>query len=155
MDVLNDLLPSFSWSLIGFITGWLVGREMLFFNRRVEAAVSDKEQTKPVRGNRLLGWVVIVLSVFTVLQGSYYAYETNRKASCQAQFNNDFAHVISLRAQWADEDKAAELKLFHDLLATTKPGQGGKILQDYLVSTERTDKLRRENPLPKLEDRGC
>lgn len=158
MRLLNDLLPSFSWSLIGFILGWLVGREMLFYNRRLEAGVSEEEQApkpKPrVGGNRLLGWVIVVLSIFTVLQGSYYAYETNKKSECQAQYNADFAKVIGLRAKWADEDKAAEIKLFRDFL-TAKPGQGAKLLQDYLVATDRTDKLRRENPLPKLEDRGC
>lgn len=167
MELLNELLPSISWSLIGFLLGWLVGREMLFVHRMKEPAMEDTDDTKggPGQGSSdehthkssrtlVLGIIISLLAVFTVLQGSYYTYETQKKATCQAQFNADFAKVIGLRAQWADEDKAAELKLFRDLLAA-KPGSGSAILSEYLAATDRTDKLRRENPLPKLEDRNC
>jgi hypothetical protein len=160
MELLNDLLPSFSWSLVGFTIGWLVGREMLFISQIREAVVPEEEierteQRLPAPNrNRLLGIVVIILALFTVTQGSYYAYETNKKSECQAQYNADFARVIGLRAKWSDEDKKAETKLWRDFLAA-KPGQSRKILQTYLDATERTDKLRAENPLPKLEDRNC
>jgi len=159
-ELFNDLLPSFSWSLVGFVLGWLVGREMLFISQIREAVVPEEEieRTEPTlpspRGNRLLGIVVIVLAIFTVAQGAYFSWENNQKADCQAQFNADFASVLAKRAQWANEDKAAEIKLWRDFLAA-KPGQARSILQDYLVATARTDKLRAENPLPKLEDRNC
>lgn len=161
MQIFNDLLPSLSWSLVGFVVGWLVGREMLFISQIREAVVPEAEierteQKLPApRSSRLLGIVVIVLAIFTVAQGSYYAYENNKKSSCQAQFNSDFAKVIALRSQWANEDKAAEIKLWRDFLTTTQPAQSRKILEAYLEATTRTDKLRAENPLPKLEDRNC
>lgn len=160
IELFNDLLPSFSWSIIGFVVGWLVGREMLFLSQIREAVVPEEEieRTEPklpsAKGNRLLGIVVICMAMFTVAQGSYYAWDRNRQTDCQAQYNKDFAATLRKRAQWADEDKAAEIKLFTDLLAA-KPGTGAKILQDYLDTTARTDKLRAENPLPKLEDRNC
>lgn len=156
--MIEELLPSISWSIIGFIVGWLVGREMLFVTQIREAVVPEEEieRTDPKlpKGNRVLGIVVIILAIFTVVQGSYFAYENNQKSECQAQFNADFAKVLGLRAQWANEDKNAEIKLFTDLLAA-KPGGGRVILQKYLEVTARTDKLRAENPLPKLEDRNC
>lgn len=158
--MIEDLLPSISWSLIGFVAGWLVGREMLFISQIREVVVPKAErertdhQLPKVPGNRLLGWIVIILAVFTVAQGAYYAYDRNEITQCQARYNADFANVVAKRAQWADEDKQAELKLFRDLLSA-KPGTGGKILQQYLDATTRTDKLRQENPLPKLEDRNC
>lgn len=160
--MIQDLLPSISWSLIGFVLGWLIGREMLFISQIREAVVPEDERERtdhsvadsPEKRSRLLGIIIVCLAVFSVVQGSYYAYETNKQSSCQAQFNKDFAAVLQKRAQWADEDKAAEIKLFKDLLSA-KPGTGASILQDYLATTDRTDKLRAENPLPKLEDRGC
>jgi hypothetical protein len=160
--VIEELLPSVCWSLIGFLIGWLFGREMLFITQIREAVVPEEERDltehkvadTPEKRSRLLGFIVVILAVFTVLQGSYFTYENKKQAQCQAQYNSDFAAVVRKRAQWADEDKQAELKLFRDLLGA-KPGTGAKILQDYLETTSRTDKLRQENPLPKLEDRDC
>jgi len=193
--VLNELLPSISWSLIGFLIGWLVGREMLFVHRTKEHAMKEEDDTThggpggqggpggvggvsssgsggvggvggsggtggsgsaPTRpGSRWLGIIISIMAVITVLQGSYYTYETKKTSNCQAKFNSDFALVVAKRAQWANEDKAAEIKLFKDFLSVTKPGQGGKLLTDYLAATDRTDKLRAANPLPILEDRNC
>lgn len=159
--MIEDLLPSISWSLIGFVAGWLVGREMLFISQIREVVVPKAERERTdhtlpkVTGNRLLGWIVIILALFTVAQGSYYAYDRNQITQCQAKFNADFAATVAKRAQWADEDKQAELKLWRDFLASKKPGENRLILQHYLDTTARTDKLRQENPLPKLEDRNC
>lgn len=104
--------------------------------------------------SRWLGIIVSIMAVVTVLQGTYYTWETKKTLDCQAKFNADFAAVLSKRAQWAEEDKAAEIKLWKDFL-TSKPTQARTVLQEYLVATDRTDKLRAENPLPKLEDRNC
>ena len=158
--MIQDILPSLSWSLIGFLVGWLFGREMLFISQIREAVVPEEERAvtdhSKMSGARskVLGYVVIVLAVFSVLQGSYYAYQTSQTSSCQAQFNADFAVVVAKRAQWANEDKAAETKLWKDFLSA-KPGEPREILAAYLQATARTDALRAENPLPKLEDRDC
>jgi hypothetical protein len=160
--MIEDLLPSVCWSLIGFLIGWLVGREMLFISQIREAVVPEEERERtdqmvadtPERRSRLLGFVVVILAVFTVLQGSYFTYESNKKAQCQAQFNEDFRVVLQKRAQWADEDKQALTKLLSDLLVA-KQNTGRTVLEDYLAATARNDKLRKENPLPKLEDRDC
>lgn len=165
--MIHDVLTSVNWSLVGFIAGWLAAHEMSFINRTLEATVSVAKREKPDHAetpgrSRVLGWVVVVLAVVTVAQGSYFTYESSKTAQknterteCQAQFNKDFAAVLVKRAQWADDDKKALNKLLRDLLAVTKPGQSGQILVTYLATTDRTDKLRAETPLPKLEDRGC
>lgn len=156
--MIEEFLPSFCWSLIGFLLGWLSCREMLFISQIREAVVpkEERERTdqKTQANSRLLGWVVVLLAVVSVLQGSYYTWQNQKVAQCQASYNADFAKVLRLRAQWADEDKKAESKLFSDFLGA-KPGTGRNILQEYLDVTNRTDKLRQETPLPKLEDRDC
>lgn len=157
---MTELLTSVSWSLIGFLVGWLVGREMLFISQIREAIVPQDERERtdhkvtPEKRSRLLGFIVVLLALFSVAQGSFYAYESEKKSACQAQFNNDFARVATARSQWADDDKKALNKMLSDLLSA-KPGQGRTILEKYIEATERTDKLRAENPLPKLEDRDC
>lgn len=159
--MIQDLLPSICWSLIGFLIGWLVGREMLFISQIREAVVSEDERQRtdhniadtPEKRSRLLGFVVVTLAVFSVLQGSYYAYETKKSAQCQAQYNDDFAKVLQQRAVWADEDRRELTRTVESIL--TGPNASRKALQDYLDTVAKNDKLRAENPLPDLNDRDC
>lgn len=159
---MNEILASVSWSLIGFLLGWLVGREMLFISQIREAVVSEEERERtdhkvtPEKRSRLLGFIVVLLALLSVLEGAYYTWDTEKKTACQAHYNADFTKVVGLRAQWADDDKRALNKMLSDILgAAGQPGKGRDILIKYIQSTERTDKLRAENPLPKLEDRNC
>jgi hypothetical protein len=114
----------------------------------------ESETGKLTRRGLIIGVVILILAMFTVVQGTYYTHESRKKSACQAQYNADFSKALRLRAQWSSEDRAAEIQLWKNFLAA-KPGEGRAILQKYLDSVARTDKLRAENPLPKLEDRDC
>ena len=103
---------------------------------------------------RRLGIFLMIMALAVGGTGLYNSQQIHRQTECQARYNNDFATVVGLRSQWAKEDKDAETKLWKDFLAS-KPGEPRAILQSYLDSVSRTDKLREENPLPKLNDRNC
>jgi hypothetical protein len=158
---MQDLLLGISWSLIGFVGGWLVGREMLYISQIREAVVpkAERERTNHTvtsgQRSRLLGFIVVLLALFSVLQGALFTWDVQKKSECQAQFNSDFAQVATRRALWADEDKAALVKMLTDALNGATPEIRRKAVQDYLDTIEKTDRLRAENPIPKLQDRNC
>lgn len=158
---MTELLASVSWSLIGFLVGWLVGREMLFISQIREATVPQDERERtdhkvtPASRSRLLGFIVVLLALFSVVQGSFYTYDTQKTSQCQAQFNADFAKVIGLRAQWADENSQALNKMLDGVLNGATPEIRRKFLVDYLNIIHANDAKRAATPLPKLEDRNC
>jgi len=157
--VIQEMAYNLAWTLFGFVLGCLVGYERVVPKRfRQEESMSETEyvpQQTPRQG-RWIGAVVILLALFSVAQGSYFAFENSRTAECQARFNDDFARVTTQRAVWADEDRRSLTKMLNEILAAKEGTSAGRdSVNLYLATINRNEKLRQENPLPNLEDRRC
>lgn len=181
--MISDLVQVLGWSLFGLSLGWGMCKVVAEVEELKGAVVfhTGKPRNVGVRRSSTRGapmkneytlqtsqrrWRIFgaLLMVFALAVGittwqsnnaiKDQAERDSRRTACQAQYNSDFASVVAKRAQWANEDKNAETKLWKDFLSS-KPGEARGILQEYLNSVARTDRLRSATPLPKLGDRNC
>lgn len=177
---MDEFIASAAWSLLGFVIGWLVGREARTIETIKEAVVDERPEEKTVSGgarmpevvvvrqeqsphfpeptsdgSRTLGWIVIVLALFTILQAAYFTFENQQNVECQAKYNAAVAEVQNRRGEWIDEDRAVLIDFFKTVY--NKPADDEEELQAFrnLIRTyDRNSALRAENPLPSLPG-GC
>jgi hypothetical protein len=105
-----------------------------------------------VRSRRFLGLFLILMA----LAVSVVAWQDYRRNACQAKFNSDFVHVLTIRNVYAQEDREQNLKMWDALLApNATPDSRRKAAQEFTAAMHQNEEARAANPLPKLEDRNC
>jgi hypothetical protein len=111
---------------------------------------------------RVLGVFILFLAMVTLASNLYTNQKTRDNAAhdrlvtaCQAQYNRDFARVSSLRAQYADQDRAALYKMITTIISGTTQEARAKAVTDWIVTTQENDRLRAKVPIPNLEARNC
>jgi hypothetical protein len=112
---------------------------------------------------RLLGIIVILLSFLTVSSTVYTNAQARNNAkhdklvvACQAKFNQDFALAVTLRGQYADEDRQ---QLFQMIVAVVDvkltPLQRKAAIDNWIAVSRKNEELRKATPLPNLDARNC
>jgi len=182
MDVLYEVLKFLGYSAIGFLAGYQLCKIRRNTEEIKEAVVSEQENTSDRDGSgtkdvkstftghgqgsgwqgRALGVFVLLLAIFTAIQGVYVSNETRdntehdkRVVACQAQFNKDFSRAVTVRGQYADEDRAAMYRMITTVISGTTPAIRQKAITDWIELSQKNDELRKANPLPSLEARNC
>lgn len=180
MNILFEILKGLGYSLVGFLVGYNFAKLRRTTEEIKETIVDDDGNPSvgsvgkssgtgsPSKGNegqgiRWLGVVLIMLSLITVAQAAYFSIQSSREAKknadiaeCQAQFNSDFAQVVKIRNAYAEEDRAANLKMWDAFLA---PGGTQatrlKAAEEFTDAMHKNEELRKQSPLPNLSDRNC
>lgn len=101
------------------------------------------------RGQRSVGFIVIVLAVATVVQAVVFERQQAIITTCQARFVQDVTDALRVRAEIADQDRANLNELVKAVLAA-QPGTSRNVLSDYLARQAELDQQRRAVPLPNL-----
>lgn len=179
MNILFEVLKGLGYSLGGFLVGYNFTKLRRTTEEIKETVVDDNDDPsagnlgKPDgpseahgRENQGIHWfgvLLVVLSLITVAQAAYFSVQSSREskknadiASCQAQFNADFAQVVKIRNTYAEEDRAANLKMWDAFLA---PGgtQASRLkaAEEFTDAMHKNEELRKQSPLPNLSDRNC
>jgi hypothetical protein len=111
---------------------------------------------------RTLGVIVLIMTLVTVVSNLYTNSQTRsnsehdrRVTACQAEYNRDFAKAVTIRGQYADEDRAELYKMITTVISGKTQEIRTKAITDWVAATERNNKLREATPLPNLETRNC
>lgn len=159
---LGDLMNSVAYSLIGFTIGWLLGYEARSLNvilnvlrgdNEVESredASMTKTHTSPLGR---VGYVVVVLSLLTILQSAYFSYSQRQTSECLSDYNESFSKVYDLRSKFAELDRQA-LTRFLDVYQQSPPPNKRERFRALLTMRSdyaRTSELREHTPFPALE----
>lgn len=163
-DVIEYVISSVGWSLVGFVGGWLVASLRSDVTVIREAVVHDDEHIEhehelPRRADiatRVLGIVVALLAIVTVVQGVVSSRRDAEIVDCQTDFNTEFARVVSLRSELTDADRDALENLMLTLNEQANDRAARREAFDQYVDTIRATRAQRaEHPLPELPKGEC
>jgi hypothetical protein len=176
MSVLVEVFKGLGYSGVGFLVGYQVCKIRRNTEEIKEAIVPDdgseptwpaverrKSSKKTDRMTRAIGIFVIALSLATVGQSVYFSQTQNvldkrekDRTACQAQYNEDFARAVTIRGQYADEDRTELYKMI-----TSVMNPNGTVVtrraavEGWVIATQKNDQLRKATPLPNLQARNC
>ena len=164
-EFLDTLMSGVAYSLFGFLVGWVVGHEAQVIEEIREAVMDEhedhtKKETKkrwtlPNKWNqpKFLGTVVVLLSLFTVMQTAYFTYQQRTVTECLADFNSDVSEVQNTRARWADEDRGALIDFFKTQSEDSQPTpeKTEEAFQTLIETYDLNTVRRAATPLPVLK----
>jgi len=167
--VMEYVLNSLGWSLVGFLVGWLAASLRRDVSVIKEALVDhDQEQEPPVvvvhhphsataTATRILGIVVALLAVITVGQGVVSARRDAGITECQARYNHQFARAMGVRVNLADRDRRALQTMLVTIYRKrdAPPQERLAAFQEWVDTVERTERERKDHPLPELPKDRC
>lgn len=162
------VLQSLVWSAGGFVVGVFVGRLKHEVDEIKEAAVPEEDEIvaetytgpdrrrstdeRPIAIPRWLGFVIVLLSVFTVGQAWYFAREDRQVVQCQTRTNQEFQAALATRNRIAEEDRRVTDQLVIDITRATTREQSRAALEAYLEARADNDAARAKNPLPGISN---
>jgi len=176
MSWLVEVAKFVVYSGVGFLVGYQVCKirrnteeikEAIVDENPQEAAlrhkVEERRHWKVDRQTRIIGLIVMVLSIVTVVQSFYFTHEQaqnserdKQRTECQAQYNQDFARAVTLRGRYADEDRTQMYKMITTVInEKLTPAQRRQAIEDWVLASQRNDALRKTTPLPNLDARNC
>lgn len=165
-QVVEYIVGSLGWSILGFMAGWAAASLRTDLTTIKEQVMSEHEhespRARPVRrhrpataqATRWLGIVVALLAVVTVAQGVIVSHQLKESTACQAEYNDRFAMVLTIRARLYDEDRHALNKLI-GIIAANPGGEDsiGRAIQNYVETVEENEVDRLRTPLPNLDSK--
>jgi len=158
-DVIEYVVNSFAWSVIGFVVGWLGASLRSDIHTLKEALVPTEEARaqrlkRTQRSTRLLGVIVAVLAVATVVQGVIAQQRLNDVSRCQAQYNERFAAASKTRADLADEDRRALNRMLLTLYQKRDASEQERlgVFERWVRITQRNERHRPQLPEYPIED---
>lgn len=151
------IIQSFPWALAGILVGWFMGRSTVAVESIAEAVKGDTVDTTVKRRRRptsmaVLGVVVVVLGVFTAVQGYVQGAATARLAECQQAYSNGFADALDARSKATVEAQDA-LDEFLTTVAHITPAPEAQAkfqaaFSEYLDKRAAAKKAQKEHPFP-------
>lgn len=163
------LLSSGLWCLagltLGFALGW-VARNVYEIRRRVVDGLTSPAEPRPRRRQRrrwiylerVLGVIIVIMSVVTVLLSTAQISRLNRVIDCQAQYNQAFAESIKIRADATVQERERQKELWLTFLrnAPKVPGEQTpesrlasiNALNAYLAALDDANHARQVAPIP-------
>lgn len=158
------VVNSIGWSGVGFLLGWIVA-SMRRDVTVIKETVVDEEPPPPQghtlettgeRATRVLGVAMIALAIITVVQGHLASSRLADVTDCQAEYNNQFSKVMTLRVDLADQDRKALQNMLVQLYRQRGSEQARlKTFQRWVRTVERTERQRQLNPLPETPEGDC
>lgn len=156
-ELLDAVFGQIAYSLLGFVLGWLVGREarkieevhrvVVEEGEEMSESVAEVEKTPQSK----FGVFLVVLAIFTVIQTAYFSYEQNRVTECLSNYNHSLAEVQNLRAQWLDQDRQAFIEFFDTYQGNPTEEERRAAFFNLIETYEKNTERRKSTPLPRLE----
>jgi hypothetical protein len=176
MSLLVETFKFFGYSGAGFLAGYQVCKIRRNTEEIKEAVVPENDNEEPTwpaverrkesrrtdRMTRFIGIFVIILSIATVGQSFYFSHQQSestkreqKQTDCQAKYNEDFARAVTIRGQYADEDRAQLYKMISTVISEPDASKRRQAVEDWVTATKKNDELRKSTPLPNLQARNC
>lgn len=98
-----------------------------------------------------MGWFLIVLSLFTILQLFLFNLRLSETVKCQANINTSVAVALSNRAKLTDQDRDNTYSLVSEILSSPDNETTVNALQHYLDQKVQIDLQRSKIHIPNPE----
>lgn len=161
MTCVNYIIQSVGWLAAGLVVGYFLGRATKAAEVIVDATQTEGDDAMAVPAQRtsrfrlevVVAGIVVLLGVFTAVQGYVQNQATERLTTCQTAYSNGFADAINTRTDannraWESLDKFMEEQ-------ARSGGAVPQAAQNFLDTREQTRKELRENPLPPAPRNLC
>ena len=171
MNILLEILKFIGYSAVGFFAGYQFCRMRREVREIRDTIVKDEVDQTPVetrerlfgdRQSRVIGILVLLMSTITIISSSFTSYQNRQNSehdrevtACQARYNDDFARAVTLRGQYADEDRTLLNTMIFTILDEPDPKKRQAAVNKWVRETQENDKLRKATPLPDLTTRNC
>lgn len=104
---------------------------------------------------RIVGFLLVLASLFSVVQSWLTTRDQNRYAECQAQWSQDLAVYISVNKDISAEERASMDVMIQGVFVATDRTQSLNAIRDYLESRKQREQERLENPPPSFPETIC
>lgn len=114
--------------------------------------------TKVQRRQFQFGIVLILLAIFSVLQGAYFHVEDSAQRDCLAKVVRQMRASIETRVAIADRDsrnKTITIRRVATANAENKPREVMRALDDFVMEDDKINVMRENNPVPPLPEGRC
>lgn len=159
IEFLQALANSAAYSFFGFAVGWLVGYEARSIEELRRGSLTQEGDL--MTGNppisqlrsKKIGFFLIVLALFTVLQSGYFSFQQHKATACLSHYNESLSEVQTIRADWAEEDRQALISFFTVVRNPKSTKREREVAFEVLTGTyDRNTERRKETPLPSLKE---
>jgi len=107
------------------------------------------------RRNRIIGYSVMVASIFALLMAVYTSYRSAVYTHCQANVNEALVRAQTSRAAAAEQDRDAVDRLVTDVLNARSREDSRAALERYRATRAAADAERAKNPIPAPPSQTC
>lgn len=158
------ITQSVPWIAVGLLVGFFMARSTVAVeqiadvvqNEAGHMSGNDKSDPKPRRSRftstHVLGAVVVVLGVFTAVQGYVQGEATARLTECQTAYANGFADALEARSEASADAQDAVDELWSTVAAIMQSPQGREefaaALDKYQKRRADARKAQEEHPFP-------
>lgn len=141
------VLSSLLWGFAGLFIGYLAGAVSTAYHFRKQLAEEGVMPSgTPVRTDKVVGAIVIVMSMVSVIVSAISTHQQSEQVTCQSAFNAVFAAALDQRSDAATKERQAQRVLLTTPYTTPTDWAASK--DQYLEALDQADEQRNENPLP-------
>lgn len=154
MILLSYVTVSLPWTGFGLIVGFLLGARARRELTTKETDMTEVPRRRRVTGLRILGAVVVLLSVASAVQGLVQSRRTDDLARCQLAYSTGFADALDARSKASQSAQDALddwMTKVNDIIQAPTPEARTKILDafhGYLAARQQAKDTQRINPYP-------
>ena len=127
----------------GFVLGFHTGRATV---PRADSFPTGDQLMPRLRFDRIIGVVVIVLSLVSITAAAITIHRQSEQVACQTRFNQAFAASLEQRAEAATKEREAQRVLLTGTYTTPEEGAAARL--QYLRALDDADDQRAASPLP-------
>lgn len=162
------ILQSLPWAIAGALVGFFMGRSTVAVQVIAEAVQEGADMPaeeirtpwyRKITAMHVIGTVVVLLGIFTAVQGYVLNDATHRLGQCQVAYSNGFADALDARSQ-ASQDAQNALDDFLVKVSSATPTIEGRdlvrqALDDYLAKRAEAKKTQAAHPFPDPPRDAC
>jgi hypothetical protein len=154
------ILQSLPWTIAGALVGFFMGRSTVAVQVIAEAVQEGDDMPEPARvplrrrvtPMHVIGAVVVVLGIFTAVQGYVQSEATERLTLCTQAYSNGFADAIEERSKASAEAQDALDEFFFTLARVAPSAEGREQMRQafdaYVAKRSAAKKTQAEHPYP-------
>lgn len=102
-----------------------------------------------------VSWAVLILALASAAQLAYFSNRNGQITACQVRYNVALARTIDERSEIASNDRVALNEMIRLIVTGRTPEERSRAVRMYLAQQDLSDKLRAQNPYPKLPPGEC
>lgn len=169
------ILQSLPWAIAGALVGFFMGRSTVAVQVIAEAVQEGADMPaeeiripwyRKITAMQVIGTVVVLLGIFTAVQGYVLndetrrqGQETQRLGQCMIAYGNGFADALEARSNASQEAQNGLDDLLTKAVSATPTVEGRDVvrqaLHDYLANRAAAKKTQAEHPFPDPPRDAC